>query len=230
VPGSRRAAGGVGASLVPALLQVGGEAVELAGERAGPGNYLAGGVGAGELADGVARQAQHLGDLGVVPALGEEVMDRGVALAGPCRQAAIAGALAPRRAARFGGYVAAGSGGLRIAGFGGGFPEVSAAGDDGFLYRAAEVLPEVEWVGHLDGIGGSFPGALGGGAGPAPADDLHAGVFCQPLGESLGLTVGHHVDGLVGVHVDEDGHTGLAAPLGEVVHAQHRDLADPGIR
>jgi hypothetical protein len=71
--------GAVGAALVPALLQVGGEMVLTAGARARADDHLAGGGGAGELADGVPRQAQHLGDLGVVLALREQVMDRGVA-------------------------------------------------------------------------------------------------------------------------------------------------------
>ena len=157
-------------------------------------------------------------------------MDRGVAFAGPCRQAAVAGVLTAGVPGRFGRDVAARSGGLRIARFGGGFSQVGTAGDDGFLYRVAQVLPQVEAVGHLDGVRSALPGALGVGAGPVPADDLHARVVFQPLGESLGLAVGQHVDGLVCVHVDQDGRVGLAAPLGEIIHAQHGDLASARIR
>lgn len=40
------------------------------------------------------------------------------------------------------------------------FLQVSVAGDDGFLYRAAQVLPQVKAVGHLDGVRGSLAGAL----------------------------------------------------------------------
>ena len=47
-----------------------------------------------------------------------------------------------------------------FAGFGGGFSQVAAAGDDGLLYRVAEVLPEVETVGDLDGVRGALAGAL----------------------------------------------------------------------
>jgi hypothetical protein len=85
-------------------------------------------------------------------------------------------------------------------------------------------------VGDLDGVRCAVPGALGVGTGPVPADDLHAGVVFQPLGEGAGLTVLQHVDWPVRVHVDQDGRIRMAAPLGEVIHAQHRDLADPGIR
>jgi hypothetical protein len=174
----------------------------------------------------MAGQAEHLGDLGVVPALGEQVMDRGVAFAGPCRQAAIAGLLAAGRLGRVALKVAAGSSGLRVTGLGGGFSQVGAAGDDGFRYRGAQVLPYVKAVGHLDGVRCSLPGALGVGAGPVAADDLHAGVVFQPLGESVGLAVVQHVDGPVGVHVNQDGRVGMAAPFGEVIHAQHGDLAN----
>ena len=73
------------------------------------------------------------------------------------------------------------------------------------------------------------PGALGIGAGPVPADDLHAGVVCQPPGQGAGLAVGQHVDGPVRVHVDQDGRVGMTLPFREVIHAQHGDLADPGI-
>ena len=156
-------------------------------------------------------------------------MDRGVAFPGPYRQAAIAGVLAGGRPGRFGRDVAAGSGGLRIAGFRDGFPQVGAAGEDGLLYRVAQVLPQVEAVGHLDGVRCSLAGALGVGACPVPADDLHAGVVFQPLGQGGGLAVLQHVDGPVGVHVDQDGRVGMAAPFREVIHAQHRDLAGPGI-
>jgi hypothetical protein len=174
----------------------------------------------------VAGQAEHLGDLGVVPALGEQVMDRGVAFTGPGRQAAIAGVLAGGWPGRFAPEVAAGFGGLRITGFGGGFWQVGAAGDDGFRYRGAQVLPQVKTVGHLDGVRCSVPGALGVGAGPVAADDLHAGMVFQPPGQSAGLAVAQHVDGLAGVHVDQDGRVGMAAPFGEVIHAQHGDLAN----
>ena len=85
-------------------------------------------------------------------------------------------------------------------------------------------------VSHLDRIRGSLPGAFGVGAGPVPADDLHAWVVAQPLGEGVSLAVGQHVDRPVRVHVDQDRGVGMAAPFREVIAAQHRDLADPGIR
>jgi len=125
----------------------------------GPGGYLPGGDGADELADGLGRQAQHRADLAVGPALGDQVVNRGVTFPGPYRQAAITGILARGRPGRLSGNAAPGRGGLRIGGAGG-FLQVSAAGDDGLLHRVAQVLPQVEAVRHLDRIRCSLPGAL----------------------------------------------------------------------
>ncbi len=114
-------------------------------------------------------------------------MDRGVAFPGPYRQAASAGVLVGGGPGHFGGDAVAGSAGLQIARVWGGFWQVSAAGDDCFLDRVAQVLPQVKAVSHLDGIRCSLAGALGVGAGPVPADDLHARVVPEPLGEGAGL-------------------------------------------
>jgi hypothetical protein len=112
--------GGAGAAPVPAPLQVGGEMVLAAGARARAYDHLAGGGGAGELADGVPRQAQHLGDLGVVLALREQVMDRGVAFPAADRQAALDTVRARSLGGHVGGDAAAWPAGLPIAGFRGG--------------------------------------------------------------------------------------------------------------
>jgi hypothetical protein len=154
--------------LVPALLQAGGEPVQAAGARPGAGDHLAGRGCAGELADGVAGQAQHLADLGVVLALGEQAMDGGVAFPSPDRQAALAAFWAGGRHVRFGMVVAASPAVLGGVRFRGGFAQVSTAGDDRFLDRVAQVLPQVEAVGHLDGARCAVPGALGIGARPVP--------------------------------------------------------------
>ena len=110
----------VGAARVPALLQAGGEMVLAAGARARADDHWAGGGGAGELADGVPRQAQHLGDLGVVLALREQVMGRGVAFPAADRQAALGTARARSLGGHVGGDAAAWPAGLPIAGFRGG--------------------------------------------------------------------------------------------------------------
>ena len=168
-------------------------------------------------------------------ALTDQVVDRGVAFPGPYRQAALTGVLAGGRPGRPGDDAAARPGGLRlggfgVGGFGVGFWQVRAAGDDGFLYRVAQVLPQVKAVRDLDGIRCALAGALGVGAGPVPADDLYAGVVAQPLGEGFGLAVFQHVDGPVRVHVDQDGGVGMAFSFREVIDAKDGDLADPGIR
>jgi hypothetical protein len=43
----------------------------------------------------------------------------------------------------------------------------------------------------------------------------------QPAGQGDGLTVGEHVDGPVGVDVNQDRAVGVPLAEGEVVHAQH---------
>ena len=91
-----------------------------AGARARADDHLAGGGGAGKLADGVPRQAQHLGDLGVVLALRGQVMDRGVAFPAADRQAAPHTVRARSLGGHVGGDAAAWPAGLPIAGFRGG--------------------------------------------------------------------------------------------------------------
>ncbi len=85
-------------------------------------------------------------------------------------------------------------------------------------------------IGDLNGVGCSLPGAFGVGAGPVPADDLHSGMLFQPHRERAGEAIVEHVDGPVGVHVDQDRGVRMTTPFREVVDAQHRDLPDLGIR
>ena len=66
-----------------------------------------------------------------------------------------------------------------------------------------QVVPQVESIRDLDGVGRSGAGAVGIGAGPVAADHLNPGMRLQPRGEGAGLPVGQHVDRPVGVHVDE---------------------------
>lgn len=49
-----------------------------------------------------------------------------------------------------------------------------AVGGDAGLHGPAEALPQMEPVGDLQSIGGAASGALGVGARPVPAGDLHA--------------------------------------------------------
>ena len=67
------------------------------------------------------------------------------------------------------------------------------------------------------------------GAGPVPADHLHAGMLAQPISQGGGLAVIQHVDGLAGIHVDHQSRIRMSAPFREIIDAQHGDLPDPGI-
>jgi hypothetical protein len=81
-------------------------------------------------------------------------------------------------------------------------------------------------VGHLDRLWRPRPDALGVRAGPVTAHDLDTGMGAQPGGKGVGGPVVQHVDRPVGVHVEQQCRVGVPAALGEIVHAQHRDLAD----
>jgi hypothetical protein len=70
--------------------------------------------------DGVPRQARHLGDLDVVLALREQVMDRGMALPAADRLAALGTVRARSLGGHVGGDAAAWPAGLPLAGFRGG--------------------------------------------------------------------------------------------------------------
>lgn len=70
-------------------------------------------------------------------------------------------------------------------GFWGERRQVSQAGamvSDGLLDRRGKVLPEMESVGDLQGLGGGGVGGLGIGAGAVGADDLDFGVGHEPRG------------------------------------------------
>jgi hypothetical protein len=62
-------------------------------------------------------------------------------------------------------------------GAGAGLAQVSAAGDDPFLYRVTQVLPQLKAVSDLDGVRGSLPGAVLPGCGPGSDGQCLAGGF-----------------------------------------------------
>lgn len=82
---------------------------------------------------------------------------------------------------------------------------------------------------HLDRIRSPGAGTLGIGSGPVSADHLDARVFAEPGGEGFGLPVVQHIDGPVGVHVDQNSGIRLAATFSPIVNSQHSDLPELGI-
>ena len=68
--------------------------------------------------------------------------------------------------------------------------------------------------------------SVGPGPGPVPADDLHAWVTDQPLGQRPGLTGRKHIDHAMGFHAGQDSGVGLLAADREVAHAQHLRRAE----
>lgn len=104
-----------------------------------------------------------------------------------------------------------------------------AVGGDAGLHGPAESLPQMEPVSDLQSVRGTAPGALGVGARPVTADDLHAGVADQPGGQRPGFTRREHIDHAMVFDTGQDGGVGLAATNREVVHTQHTRNTEPWI-
>ncbi len=85
----------------------------------------------------------------------------------------------------------------------------------------AHVVPQVPAVGDLVRVRGAVPGALGVGAGPVPADHLHARMSLQPRLQRGRLPVRQHVGRDAALHVDQQRRVRVPAPQREVIHAQH---------
>jgi hypothetical protein len=88
------------------------------------------------------------------------------------------------------------------------------------LHCVAQVLDQVETIGHLEGFGGAIRSGLGIGTSAVAAEDLHAGVLVQPGGDGLGVAVRQEIDGAVALPIDEDGAVCLAFAEREVIEAE----------
>lgn len=83
-------------------------------------------------------------------------------------------------------------------------------GADRPLQGLGKVPPQMPPVRDLRLLRGAGTGALGVGAGPVPADDLHLGVTAQPVGQRCGVPAGQHIERPAGLQVDEDGGVRIA--------------------
>lgn len=211
--------GGVVDAFVPAAVQVGPVPVDGTHALARTVDELVGGGREPELADGLVSQAEDLTDLGVRPAFRQEGVDDGMVFSGAERRPGF-------RHVR--GCVGRWFliGGWRL---GWELGQVGAMGTDRGFDRSAQVVPQMPPVSDFDRLRRALAGAFGVTAGPVAADHLHAGMLTQPGGEDLAGAAVQDIDGPVGGRVDEDRGVGLAAPFGEVVHAQDRDRADLGV-
>ncbi len=113
------------------------------------------------------------------------------------------------------------AGGRRVA-------QALTVGGDACLNGPAEALPQMEPVGYLQSVRGTAPGAVGIGARPVPADDLHARVTSQPGGQWPGFAGREHIDHAMVFDAGQDGGVGLATTDREVVHAQDRGVLNRG--
>ena len=109
--------------------------------------------------------------------------------------------------------------GLQIRGF-----EAEAAPGDGLLQRGGEIVEQMPPVGDLRDSGLSSLGAFGERAPAVTADGADARLLVEPVGEGVGRVVGQHVDGAMGIHVDQDGAVAPATAERELVDPQHRRL------
>jgi hypothetical protein len=82
-----------------------------------------------------------------------------------------------------------------------------------------EVAEQVPAIGDLDRVRCPDAGALGVTAGAVSADDLRAGMSAQPVGEGVRKSIREQVHRLAGVHVDQHGAVGMAAPLTQAARA-----------
>ena len=172
-------------------------------------------------------QAQFPLDRSDVHALGLQLLDLAISLPGPDHPGPVLGVLGgclPGRPGRIGGLRSG-----RLLEDGVVVLEAAMVGGNGLLHVVAQVIPHVPPVGNLPGIGRALPAAQREAAGPVPADQPDTRMSAEPLGEGAGLPVGEDVDDAVGVHVQQDAGVRLATPLGPVIYAEHRDLADLGI-
>jgi hypothetical protein len=107
--------------------------------------------------------------------------------------------------------------GVAFRGGEGGPGQAAPAGGDALLDGPGEALPQVEAVGDLNRARRPGPGAVGVGARPVPADDLHPGAAGRPVGQRLRVAVLDEVQRGAGLDIDEQRAVVLAAPDREVV-------------
>src|SRR5579863_5579253 len=199
---------GVGAALVPPLVQVGLVVVEQRGPAVPDlGEQVIDGRGVVEAADGSRGQASLARDRLDALALGFQCLDEVMPLPGADgerRLPGAAGGSAGRGLLQAGDFRGLGGSGLfRFSG--GGFFQAGAVPGRGLAHVLAQVVVDVPPVGDLLRTGCALPRAVGVGAGPVAADHLYPGMLLQPVRDGARLAVAEQVNGPAGLDVDEDG-------------------------
>jgi hypothetical protein len=80
------------------------------------------------------------------------------------------------------------------------------------------ILEQVKAVGDLRGLGCPVACPIGIGSGPIARDDLHPWMRLEPLGQGLGLPIGHQGDRLPTFQSDQHCAIALAFTEREIVH------------
>lgn len=229
---------GVGAALVPPVVQVGlvviedrGPVLPLAGEQ------LLRSLGLGELLDGPPGHAElPLDRATAVPGF-QQCVDVGVPGPGAVGET-MAGRPWRARGILLRRRLRIGTGGGRDKG-----AEAAAVLSDGPFGSLAHVVSEVPAVRDLDRLWSADGGTFGEERRPVTADHLNARPRGEPGRQAERLPVGQQVDGAAGLDVDEDGAVVAALPgrllvnadnpwcghlgLGKRVHqTKHRAAAD----
>jgi hypothetical protein len=93
-----------------------------------------------------------------------------------------------------------------------------------------QILQQMKAVRHLDGCGCALACTLRIRTRPIPSDDLHPGMFLEPLGDSLSGTIRQECHGLPVLQVHQDRAIGVPFPQGEIVHPEHPGRGQSGQR
>lgn len=206
---------GVGDAAGPALVQVRLERVEEVAAADRLAKQLLNRGGAGETPDGLAIQSEDPADRRQGFALAPQVLDRGIAF--PCT-----GHQPRLRGLGHGdGRVVLG----RVGRWGSVFErlglEAATVARNGFLHVVAQVAPQVEPVGHLDGVRSAGFRAFGVGTGTVAANHLGSGVVSQPLSQRFGFATVQDIDRLARADIDQDGAVHVSSAESEVVDTEH---------
>jgi len=90
------------------------------------------------------------------------------------------------------------------------------------------VVQQVNAIGDLDRVGGTWPGSVRVGSESIPSAHADAGMGLQPERHGLGLTIRQEGERSPPFEIDQHGPLGLALAIGPIVDAEHVGCAHTG--
>jgi hypothetical protein len=88
------------------------------------------------------------------------------------------------------------------------------------LQGLGHLLPPVQTVRDLDGLGGAWPGTVRVGVRPIAGDDLDPRMGPQPWGQSAGVAIGQERHGVMPLHSDADRPVRRPLPRRPIIHPE----------